>query len=282
MLGHQHRCRRVFALSRLAKAPLSMCRTDSIAWFENLLPINAGSVIRAGVHLGSTPQRSRLFRADATAIQSNFERSAAGSVVFRRRWFCVPGWYSAIRKRVHDLASTGASPDFFADSSLALGSRGAAAFSIRRSIRRGCLHHVNSGRIYSPIRSVARRFAFPSCLSVASGIGRTAAKGHRRICQESDIHDPFLHHRLKKLAGISWLQSIQHVSANTRPTWNRAVAISALLLQRHHLRSSEPDYFTFASATDILPSPRANALADVTFAGLHRVRFTGPSAASAL
>ena len=56
---------------------------------------------------------------------------------------------------------------------------------------------------------------------------------------------------MKKLAGISWLQSI-NVSATSSADMDAAqTQISALLRQRHHLRSSEPDDFIIRSPTDI-------------------------------
>jgi putative ABC transport system permease protein len=56
---------------------------------------------------------------------------------------------------------------------------------------------------------------------------------------------------MKKLSGISWLQSIT-VSANTSADMDAAqTQIAALLRQRHHLRASEADDFIIRSPTDI-------------------------------
>jgi len=211
---------------------------------ENLITINAGSVNQGGVHLGSNATKS-LVPADATAIQeqiSTVSRVSPGVGSGVQVVFGNQNWFTRV---------TGASPDFLQIRHWPV-ERG-AAFSDQdvQSAADVCIiGHTVAQNLFAdknPVGQTIRVSSLPFRV-----IGELAAKGQSPYGQDQDdtMIMPYTT-VMKKLAGISWLQSI-NVSANTSADMEAAQSqISALLRQRHHLRSSEPDDFIIRSPTDI-------------------------------
>jgi putative ABC transport system permease protein len=211
---------------------------------ENLITINAGSVNLGGVHLGSQATKT-LVPGDATAIREEITTvsrvspgvSSGVQVVFGNQ-----NWSTRI---------TGASPDLLQIRHWPV-ERG-AAFSdqdVQNASDVCIIGHTVASNLFgtaNPVGNTIRVSSLPFRV-----IGELVAKGLNPYGQDQDdtLIAPYTT-VMKKLSGISWLQSIT-VSATTQDEMDAAQQqIAALLRQRHHLRSDEPDDFIIRSPTDI-------------------------------
>ena len=211
---------------------------------ENLITVNAGSVNLGGVHLGSAATKT-LVVADANAIQeqiSTVSRVSPGVGAGVQVVFGNQNWFTRVQ---------GASPDFLQIRHWPV-ERG-AAFSdqdVQNAADVCIIGHTVAQNLFAeanPVGQTIRVSSLPFRV-----IGELAAKGQSPYGQDQDdtMILPYTT-VMKKLAGISWLQSI-NVSATSSADMDAAqTQISALLRQRHHLRSSEPDDFIIRSPTDI-------------------------------
>ncbi len=211
---------------------------------ENLITVNAGSVNLGGVHLGSAATKS-LVVADATAIQeqiSTVSRVSPGVGAGVQVVFGNQNWFTRVN---------GASPDFLQIRHWPV-ERG-AAFSdqdVQNAADVCIIGHTVALNLFgdaNPVGQTIRVSSLPFRV-----IGELTAKGQSPYGQDQDdtMILPYTT-VMKKLAGISWLQSI-NVSATSSADMDAAQAqISGLLRQRHHLRPSEPDDFIIRSPTDI-------------------------------
>jgi putative ABC transport system permease protein len=211
---------------------------------ENLITINAGSVNLGGVHLGSAATKT-LVPADATAIQeqiSTVSRVSPGVGSGVQVVFGNQNWFTRV---------TGASSEFLQIRHWPV-ERG-AAFSdqdVQNASNVCIIGHTVAQNLFgsaNPVGQTIRVSSLPFRV-----IGELTAKGQSPYGQDQDdtMIMPYTT-VMKKLSGISWLQSIT-VSATTSADMDAAqTQISALLRQRHHLRASEPDDFIIRSPTDI-------------------------------
>jgi putative ABC transport system permease protein len=211
---------------------------------ENLITINAGSVNLGGVHLGSAATKT-LVPADATAIQeqiSTVSRVSPGVGSGVQVVFGNQNWFTRV---------TGASSEFLQIRHWPV-ERG-AAFSdqdVQNAANVCIIGHTVAQNLFgsaNPVGQTIRVSSLPFRV-----IGELTAKGQSPYGQDQDdtMIMPYTT-VMKKLSGISWLQSIT-VSATTSADMDAAqTQISALLRQRHHLRASEPDDFIIRSPTDI-------------------------------
>jgi putative ABC transport system permease protein len=219
---------------------------------ENLITINAGSVNQGGVHLGSQATKT-LVPGDATAIREEITTvsrvspgvSSGVQVVFGNQ-----NWSTRI---------TGASPDLLQIRHWPV-ERG-TAFSDQddQNASDVCIiGHTVAQNLFgtnNPVGNTIRVSSLPFRV-----IGELVAKGLNPYGQDQDdtLIAPYTT-VMKKLAGISWLQSIT-VSATTQDEMDAAQQqMAALLRQRHHLRPDEPDDFIIRSPTD-LAQARAQTL----------------------
>jgi putative ABC transport system permease protein len=211
---------------------------------ENLITINAGSVNLGGVHMGSSATKT-LVPADATAIQeqiSTVSRVSPGVGSGVQAVFGNQNWFTRV---------TGASPDFLLIRHWPV-ERG-ASFSdqdVQNAADVCIIGHTVAQNLFgaaNPVGQTIRVSSLPFRV-----IGELTAKGQSPYGQDQDdtMIMPYTT-VMKKLSGISWLQSIT-VSANTSADMDAAqTQIAALLRQRHHLRASEADDFIIRSPTDI-------------------------------
>jgi putative ABC transport system permease protein len=211
---------------------------------ENIITINAGSVNFGGVRLGNQATKT-LTTGDAKAIQeqiSLISRVSPGVGSGAQVVFGNQNWATRV---------TGASPDLLKIRHWAL-QRG-SAFSERdvdteanvcligRTVAQNLF--ADSNPIGQTIRVSAQPFRV---------IGQLAPKGlnPNGMDQDDTIIVPYTT-VMKKLSGISWLQNIT-VSAVTSNDMDAVQQqLSALLRQRHHLRSDEPDDFIIRNPTDL-------------------------------
>jgi putative ABC transport system permease protein len=211
---------------------------------ENLITINAGSVNQGGVHLGSQATKT-LVPGDATAIREQIttvSRVSPGVSTGVQVVFGNQNWSTRI---------TGASPDFLQIRHWPI-ERG-AAFSdqdVQNAADVCIIGHTVAQNLFgdrNPVGNTIRVSSLPFRV-----IGELVAKGLNPYGQDQDdtLIAPYTT-VMKKLSGISWLQSIT-VSATTQDEMDAAQEqIASLLRQRHHLRPDEPDDFIIRSPTDI-------------------------------
>jgi putative ABC transport system permease protein len=211
---------------------------------ENLITINAGSVNLGGVHMGSNATKS-LVVADATAIQeqiSTVSRVSPGVTAGVQIVYGNQNWFTRVQ---------GASPDYLLIRHWPV-ERG-AAFSdqdVQNASDVAIIGHTVAQNLFAeknPVGETIRVSSLPFRV-----IGELVAKGQSPYGQDQDdtMILPYTT-VMKKLAGVSWLQSI-NASATSQTEMDAAqTQISALLRQRHHLRTSEPDDFIIRSPTDI-------------------------------
>ena len=183
--------------------------------------------------------------ADATAIQeqiSTVSRVSPGVGSGVQVVFGNQNWFTRV---------TGASPDFLQIRHWPV-ERG-AAFSdqdVQNAADVCIIGHTVAQNLFgaaNPVGQTIRVSSLPFRV-----IGELTAKGQSPYGQDQDdtMIMPYTT-VMKKLAGISWLQSIT-VSANSSADMEAAqTQIASLLRQRHHLRTSEPDDFIIRSPTDI-------------------------------
>jgi putative ABC transport system permease protein len=211
---------------------------------ENLITINAGSVNQGGVHLGSQATKT-LVPGDADAIReqiSTVSRVSPGVSTGVQVVFGNQNWSTRI---------TGASPDLLQIRHWPV-ERG-AAFSDQddQNAADVCIiGHTVAQNLFgdrNPVGNTIRVSSLPFRV-----IGELVAKGLNPYGQDQDdtLIAPYTT-VMKKLSGISWLQSIT-VSATSGDQMDAAQQqMAALLRQRHHLRPDEPDDFIIRSPTDI-------------------------------
>jgi putative ABC transport system permease protein len=211
---------------------------------ENLITVNAGSVNQGGVHLGSNATKT-LVVADALAIQdqvSTVSRVSPGVMSGVQIVFGNQNWFTRVQ---------GASPDYLLIRHWPV-SRG-AAFSdqdVQNASDVAIIGQTVAQNLFgeaNPVGQTIRVSSLPFRV-----IGELVAKGQSPYGQDQDdtMILPYTT-VMKKLAGVSWLQNI-NASATSQADMDAAqTQIAALLRQRHHLRSSEPDDFIIRSPTDI-------------------------------
>ncbi len=211
---------------------------------ENIITINAGSVNLGGVHLGNQATKS-LTPADATAIQQQIpliSRVSPGVSSGAQIVFGNQNWNTRV---------TGASPDWLQIRHWPL-QRG-SAFSdhdvdteadvclIGRTVAQNLFGDAN------PVGQTIRISSLPFRV-----IGELVPKGLNPYGQDQDdtLVVPYTT-VMKKLAGIYWLQSITVSAVSSEEMDPAQQQIAALLRQRHHLRSDEPDDFIIRNPTDL-------------------------------
>ena len=211
---------------------------------ENIITINAGSVNLGGVHLGSQATKT-LLPGDATAIHeqiSTVSRVSPGVGAGVQVVYGNQNWGTRV---------TGASPDFLQIRHWPI-LRG-AAFGDQdvQSAADVCIIGqtvaLNLFGTANPVGNTIRISSLPFRV-----VGELVPKGLNPYGQDQDdtLIVPYTT-VMKKLAGISWLQSIT-VSATSQDDMDAAQQqIAALLRQRHHLRPDEPDDFIIRNPTDI-------------------------------
>jgi len=211
---------------------------------ENIITINAGSVNLGGVHLGYQATKS-LTPADAKAIQQEIPLISRVS----------PGVGSGVQvvygNQNWNTRVTGASPDLLQIRHWPL-QRG-SAFSdhdvdteanvclIGRTVVQNLFGDAN------PVGQTIRISTLPFRV-----IGQLVPKGLNPYGQDQDdtLIVPYTT-VMKKLSGIYWLQSITVSAVSSEEMDPAQQQIAALLRQRHHLRSDEPDDFIIRNPTDL-------------------------------
>jgi putative ABC transport system permease protein len=211
---------------------------------ENIITINAGSVNLGGVHLGNQATKS-LTPADAKAIQEEIPLISRVS----------PGVGSGVQvvygNQNWNTRVTGASPDLLQIRHWPL-QRG-SAFSdhdvdteanvclIGRTVAQNLFGDSN------PVGQTIRISSLPFRV-----IGQLVAKGLNPYGQDQDdtLIVPYTT-VMKKLSGIYWLQSITVSAVSSEEMEPAQQQIGALLRQRHHLRTDEPDDFIIRNPTDL-------------------------------
>jgi putative ABC transport system permease protein len=211
---------------------------------ENIITINAGSVNSGGVHLGNQATKT-LTPADAKAIQEQIpliSRVSPGVGSGVQVVFGNQNWGTRV---------AGASPDLLQIRHWPL-QRG-SSFSdhdvdteadvclIGRTVAQNLFGDAN------PVGQTIRVSSLPFRV-----IGQLVPKGLNPNGQDQDdtLIMPYTT-VMKKLAGIYWLQAIT-VSAVSSDDMDAAQQqVAALLRQRHHLRSDEPDDFIIRNPADL-------------------------------
>jgi putative ABC transport system permease protein len=212
---------------------------------DNMIMVMAGSINQGGVRLGSSATKT-LTADDGDAIKNSVPNVTAESPSVGASAQMVNGnqnWNTRL---------TGASPDFFTIRSWGVSEGGVfSARDVTMASNVCVIGQTVADQLFTggadPVGQLIRINNLPFTV-----IGVLVKKGQSSFGQDQDdtVIVPYTTVQ-KKISGISWVQQLMVSVANEDDIESAMTSMSALLRQRHKLRTNEDDDFMVRSPDEL-------------------------------